>query len=169
MKKQKKPLFGLVLFINILFTIGIIVFIKIGEKNNTINDNSLYNVVSENKINELKEEKSSLSLVMVGDNLIHSNVYKDANKYANYNGYDFKPILEHIKPIVKNFDLAYYNQETILGGTEIGLSDYPTFNSPYEAGDAMIDAGFNLVSLTTNDTIDRGEKATLNSRTYWNN
>ena len=33
----------------------------------------------------------------------------------------------------------------------------------------MIDAGFNLVSLATNHTIDRGEKAALNSRTYWNN
>ena len=73
-----------------------------------------------------------------------------------------------IKPITSEYDLAYYNQETILGGSEIGVSSYPAFNSPYEVGDAFIDAGFNLVSLATNHTIDRGEKAVINSRNYWN-
>lgn len=163
-KKNFKPLFSLMIIVNVLLAAGIVLIIKNNDKNNNV-----INVVSENIIEKPKEEKSSLSLVMVGDNLIHSSVYKDANKHANYNGYDFKPIIEYIKPIVQNYDLAYYNQETILGGTEIGLSDYPTFNSPYEAGDAMIDAGFNLVSLATNHTIDRGEKAALNSRNYWNN
>ncbi len=31
----------------------------------------------------------------------------------------------------------------------------------------MIDAGFNLVSLATNHTMDSGEKAVINSRKYW--
>lgn len=116
---------------------------------------------------EEKEVVYEASLVMVGDNLIHSSLYKDANKNAGYNGYDFKPMYTYLKEIVSGYDLAYYNQETILGGTEIGLSDYPAFNSPYEVGDAMIDAGFNLVSLATNHTIDRGERAVINSCNYW--
>ena len=37
----------------------------------------------------------------------------------------------------------------------------------YKAGDAMVDAGFNLVSLATNHTMDSREKAVLNSRKYW--
>lgn len=117
-------------------------------------------------VNTKKESKASL--VMVGDALIHGTVYETAKKYANYNGYDFKPMLERIKKITEPYDLAYYNQETILGGTELGLSTYPLFNSPYEVGDAFIDAGFNIVSLATNHTIDRGEKGVLNSRAYWN-
>ena len=122
------------------------------------------------KINIKKEDEektSSVSVIAVGDNLIHSSVYKDANRLANYNGYDFKPMYELIKPIVSKYDLAYYNQESILGGTELGLNDYPTFNSPQETGDAMIDAGFNLVSLATNHTMDSGEAAVLASRKYW--
>lgn len=114
-----------------------------------------------------EETTTSMSMVMVGDNLIHSSIYKDANRLAGGSGYDFKPIIEFIKEKVQNYDLAYYNQETILGGTELGVSDYPTFNSPQEAGDAMLDAGFNLVSLATNHTMDRGEKAVLASREYW--
>lgn len=117
---------------------------------------------------ETKDKIYTASLIMVGDALIHNGVYKDANRLANYNGYNFKPQIEYVKEITKNYDLAYYNQETILGGTEIGLSTYPAFNSPYEVGDAMIDAGFNLVSLATNHTIDRGEIAVINSRNYWN-
>ena len=117
---------------------------------------------------EEKEKVYTASVITAGDNLIHSSVYKDANKNANYNGYDFKPMYEYIKPIVSEYDIAYYNQETILGGTELGLGDYPTFNSPYEVGDAMVDAGFNLVSLATNHTMDSGEKAIINSRNYWN-
>ena len=114
---------------------------------------------------EIKEETTKLSLVMVGDALLHSSVYNDAYKDGKY---DFSSQLELIKPIVKNYDLAFYNQETILGGTSIGLSDYPTFNSPWEFGDAMLDCGFNIVNLATNHTMDRGEKAILKSCEYWN-
>ncbi len=116
----------------------------------------------------IEEEKgptvTTASLIMVGDALIHEAVYGDAK---TTNGYDFKPMLENIKPLISSYDLAYYNQETILGGLELGLSTYPRFNSPYEVGDAFVDAGFNLVSLSTNHTLDRGEQAILNSRAYW--
>ena len=146
--------------------IGIYFLVSILTNNKNDNNNN-NNVIASNK-NENKEETYKLSMVMVGDNLIHSSIYNEANRNANYDGYDFKPMITMIKDKVKGYDLAYYNQETILGGSELGLSDYPTFNSPYEAGDAMLDAGFNMVSLATNHTIDRGEKAVLNSCEYWN-
>ena len=152
-----------------LIVVGLFVGYNIEKEKNigNINIEQPNEIKDEIQQEENKEEIYKASMIMVGDNLIHSSVYKDANKNANYDGYDFKPMLEFIKTIVSRFDIKYYNQETILGGTEIGLSDYPTFNSPYEAGDAMIDAGFNLVSLATNHTMDRGRKAITNSRQYW--
>ncbi len=115
---------------------------------------------------EVKKPKEySLKLFMVGDALIHSAVYQDAKQSDG--SYDFKPMLEYIKPISSRYDLVYYNQETILGGPELGYSNYPRFNSPYEVGDAFIDAGFNLVSLATNHTMDKGEKGVINSVNYW--
>ena len=139
------------------------------DKSNTKKDTieTVANVESQEEQEVLEEKTTSVSMVMVGDYLIHSSIYKDANKNAGYNGYDITPMLTYIKEKVRNYDLAYYNQETILGGSELGVSDYPNFNSPYEAGDAMIDAGFNLVSLATNHTMDSGSKAVLNSRAYW--
>lgn len=126
--------------------------------------------IKEEKIEITKEEKTevkepSITLAMVGDALINDNIYNEAQK----NNYDFKPYLKLIKARIKDYDLKYYNGETILGGKDLGLSSYPAFNSPWEFGDAMIDAGFNIVSLATNHTMDRGEIAILKSREYWNN
>ena len=102
MKKTKiiKPL----TFILLLLIIMIILPINIKE--NTKSEKI------EEKKSEKKEEikESKLSLVMVGDALLHGSVYKDA--YIN-GTYDFTKQLELIKPIIKNYDLAFYNQETI--------------------------------------------------------
>lgn len=108
----------------------------------------------------------SLNLFMVGDALIHSEVYKDA--LQNNGKYNFNSMLDNIKPIASKYDLAYYNQETILGGDNLGISGRPKFNSPQSVGDAFIDAGFNLVSLANNHTLDKGEVGILNSVKYWN-
>ena len=121
-----------------------------------IYDDIPYPVVKENK----------LSLIMVGDALIHGAVYADAKTGANK--YNFLPMFTEVRDVFKGYDLAFYNQETVLGGSEIGISTYPRFNSPYEVGDAFLDMGFNLVSLATNHTLDRGFKAIENSRKYWN-
>ena len=150
---MKKKLVYIVLLIVLLS--GLIIYLFIQNKPK-----------EEKEIKKETPKTSKLSLVMVGDALLHSSLYRDGYKNGKY---DFTSQLEFIKPIIKNYDLAFYNQESILGGTEIGLSDYPTFNSPQEFGDAMIDAGFNLVSLANNHTLDRGEKAVLNSCEYWKN
>ena len=161
-KLRKKLCRILIIFIiTILVTIGISLIVY--------NQNKKEEIPKENIIatEEEKEEVYELSLVMVGDMLVHKTLYEEANRLSNYNGYDFKPMITYIKDIVKNYDLAYYNQETILGGTSIGLSSYPSFNSPFEVGDAMVDAGFNIVSLATNHTLDRGITAIENSLNYW--
>lgn len=119
---------------------------------------------------EVKDDEKSpkvyeVKMIMVGDALIHDRLY---NTVRNEDGsYDFKPTIQYIKPIITKYDLKYYNQETILGGVELGYSSYPQFNSPNEVGDAFLDAGFNLVSLATNHTMDKGERGVLNSVNYW--
>ena len=160
-KKKKKK----IKWKNIIIIISLVLIVLI---NNNFNNNTKRNTPSTKQKKEEKETITSVTMITAGDNLIHSSIYKDANKNAGLNGYDFKPMYELIKPIILKYDLAYYNQETILGGTNLGLSDYPTFNSPQEVGDAMIDAGFNIVSLATNHTMDSGERAVLASREYWN-
>lgn len=161
----KKKKFKLVL-LSILLIALIILFIVFIYQTIKYTINLQDNIEKEKiSIEEKTEEKYNASLIMVGDCLIHSAIYADAKVNNSYN---FKPMLEYIKPIIKDYDLAFYNQETILGGAKLGLSSYPQFNSPYEVGDAFIDAGFNIVSLANNHTLDRGSKAIINSRNYWN-
>lgn len=160
--RQRKKFFKILLiFITLLILIlGIVLIVNmINKKDKEVNNKEI--IAS-------KEEKYKLSLIMAGDMLVHDKIYNEARKNANNNGYDFKPMLTYIKDIVKDYDLAYYNEEVILGGTSIGLSSYPAFNSPYEVGLDMIDTGFNMVSLATNHTLDRGIKAIENSLDFWN-
>ncbi len=160
--RQRKKFFKILLiFITLLILIlGIVLIVnKINKKDKEVNNKEI--IAS-------KEEKYKLSLIMAGDMLVHDKIYNEARKNANNNGYDFKPMLTYIKDIVKDYDLAYYNEEVVLGGSSIGLSSYPAFNSPYEVGLDMIDTGFNMVSLATNHTLDRGIKAIENSLDFWN-
>ena len=158
-KKITKILFGVILIVAILAGGSFYYIYNFSKKK------------PEPKVEEKKEEVKkepkdySARLFMVGDALIHDCVYTNARQSDG--SYDFKPMIENIKPISSKFDLAYYNQETILGGTAMGLSHYPRFNSPHEVGDAFLDAGFNLVSLATNHTMDRGETGVINSVNYW--
>ncbi len=109
---------------------------------------------------------SEATLVGIGDILIHGIVYKDVKVGDSYN---FKPLLADVKPYIENADISFANQETMIGGSEIGLSTYPTFNSPTEVGDALKDAGIDIVSMANNHTLDRGEKAIKNAIQHWNN
>ena len=154
-------------FLFVLILIGILGVIAYDYSNSLKNsEKKVDDIVPQEQKKEVKVPKDySASLFMVGDALIHSAVYIDARQADG--SYDFKPMLEVIKPISSKYDLVYYNQETILGGTELGLSNYPRFNSPYEVGDAFIDAGFNMVSLATNHTMDKNEEGVINSVNYW--
>jgi len=108
----------------------------------------------------------SAKLVAIGDILLHQPVYKDA---ATPEGtYDFSPMFNQVKPLLESADIAVANQETMIGGKELGLSSYPLFNSPFEIGDALKDAGIDIVTLANNHTMDKGEQAIQNALSYWN-
>ncbi len=112
-----------------------------------------------------KVEETSATLFAVGDGLLHEAVYYWVQQPDG--SYEFKPMVDRIGEIARGYDLRYYNQETILGGSELGLSHYPTFNSPQEFGVNMIEEGFNLVSTATNHTLDAGVAGVENSWNFW--
>lgn len=100
----------------------------------------------------------------IGDILIHDWVYKDAKTEK---GYNFKPMFQPVKSILQKPDFLIANQESIPGGETLGLSTYPSFNSPYEIADAIIDAGVDFVSTANNHALDKGEAGIKNSISYY--
>jgi poly-gamma-glutamate capsule biosynthesis protein CapA/YwtB (metallophosphatase superfamily) len=101
----------------------------------------------------------------IGDILIHDTVYQDA-----FNGtqYDFNPIFENVKSILETPDVLTANQESMLGGVNIGVSSYPMFNSPHEVADALVHSGVDIVSIANNHTLDKGERGILSATDYLN-
>ena len=130
-------------------------------------DNEVGNEVKNETAKEAKQKskENELDLVMAGDVLLHTRLaYWSENGKG---GYDFNPIFKLIKPIIKKADLAIVNQETILGGKELGVSGYPTFNGPYELGDAIANAGFDVVLQSNNHSLDRGKQGIYNCLNFW--
>ena len=160
-KLKKKPI-RFLLFIIILIVFLCIIF------NNKNNDKEIKNNkvdVKEVKNDNKDNKEKSLSLVMVGDVLIHEAVYKDALKSDGT--YDFSSMFEYIKPMLKDYDLKYCNQESIIGGKNLGISGYPNFNSPDEIGEEIIDLGFNMIGLANNHAYDKGKAAINYSVNFW--
>lgn len=159
-KKINKKKVTIVLIGAVIFIIGISLII-----NSTILP--LFNTndqESTTKINKKENKKNSVSLVAVGDNIIHERVFQ----YASKNGtYDFTPCYKHIKKYISDADLSFINQETILGGESLKITGYPAFNSPSELAQNLVDIGFNMINGATNHSFDRDYQGVKNAASTW--
>ncbi|MRH43662.1 CapA family protein [Aquibacillus halophilus] len=122
------------------------------------------------KLEEPEEPKepetitSEITISAIGDMLIHDRVYEEA---LTSDGYDFSSMLAPVKPFLTKSTISIANQETMIGGVELGLSSYPLFNSPHEVGDGLRDIGIDVVTLANNHTLDRGEEAVQSAIKHW--
>lgn len=107
----------------------------------------------------------SLQIIMVGDILLHTRVEESALRADGT--YDFHEIFANTEDLIASADLALVNQEVILGGEELGISGYPAFNAPYSVGNALADAGFDVICHATNHALDKGKKGLINCLVFW--
>lgn len=121
--------------------------------------------VTEEVVSEETKEPDSIELVMVGDMLMHMTVVEKGQ--LSDGSYDFNYLFDHVRTQIEEADIAIVNQETILGGTELGIKGYPCFNSPYEVGDAEANAGFDVILHATNHALDVGKAGLLNCMNFW--
>lgn len=111
------------------------------------------------------QPSAEVTLIMVGDILLHDPIEKVAKDEAGNYNYDF--IFEHMKDDISATDIALVNQEVIIGGQDLGVSGYPAFNAPYEICDALVNAGFDVVCHATNHSLDKGKRGIVNCYDYW--
>lgn len=110
-------------------------------------------------------EPSRVTLMAVGDNLIHNCVYWSAELPGGE--YDFTPFYADIRPTVESYDIACINQETIYVEDPAQYSNYPYFGSPTAVGDALAETGFDVVTAATNHCFDKGETGILDTIRFW--
>ncbi len=106
-----------------------------------------------------------ITVVMAGDILLHTPVEESALQEDG--SYNFNAVFARTADDIQAADLAIVNQEVIIGGKELGISGYPSFNAPYEAGDALVEAGFDVVCHGTNHALDKGTKGVENCLRFW--
>lgn len=170
-RRLKRMIRRIVFAVLLLLVIVVILFAcskgKEDKKSSTdteVSDKQEQNEVDDENVTE-EPVIQEIDIVMVGDILLHTDV-QESGKLSD-GTYNYDHLFANVTEDIQAADLAIVNQEVILGGTEIGLSGYPSFNGPYEVGDALVKAGFNVILHATNHTLDRGKTAILNCLNFW--
>lgn len=109
-------------------------------------------------------EEWDISLMAVGDNLMHMGIVH-TGKQAD-GTLDYSILFDGISDFLDVADIRIINQETILGGNELGFSGYPRFNSPTEVGDAIAER-FNVVLQASNHSADKGIEGLQHCVSFW--
>lgn len=97
-----------------------------------------------------------ISLVAMGDNLIHSPIFKQASLGGGK--YDFLPKYKDVSEMISAADIAYINQETPMCGEEYGYHNYPQFNTPQQMGHDLVSLGFDVICFANNHILDQSSK-----------
>ena len=144
------------LVVALLIVMGIFTIISINsargriKKQKTVDGNPIKIDSVVNKI-EVPDDVS-FSLTVIGDIMCHNTQYNDAQ---NADGsYDFSYVFDDIRDELSAADYTVGNLETTFAGRERGYSSYPEFNSPETLGDAIKDAGVDLVCTANNHSLD---------------
>jgi hypothetical protein len=109
-------------------------------------------------------QRDYLTIVAVGDNLIHEPIIRAG--FVN-GSYSFDSMYEKVREYILPADIAFVNQETVLVNKDLGYSGYPLFGSPREIGTALAATGFNIINHATNHIMDKGEAGILSSMDFW--
>lgn len=163
---KKKAIISSVLIFSICIIVASVVFVQ--QNKNSVAEANVYPTQKLSPRPQLEMSRTfteKITIGGIGDILIHDTVYKDAFNGTQYN---FNPIFENVKNILQLPDILTANQESMLGGTGIGVSSYPTFNSPHEVADALVNTGVDIVSMANNHTLDKGERGILSATEYLN-
>ena len=108
-KSRIKPWVKVLLFLILITLLSCFLYFKVFNKTNDSTKKNNNNSNNTKKVEKEKKKVYKLSMLMAGDALIHSNVYRDAQ---NADGsFNFEKQMIHVKDYLSKFDLLYYNQE----------------------------------------------------------
>jgi poly-gamma-glutamate synthesis protein (capsule biosynthesis protein) len=103
----------------------------------------------------------TVTLLAVGDNLIHAPLLNSAKNFG------YEKFYARIKDTISTADIAIINQESCFTYNSSIYSGYPKFATPTAFGEAAIDAGFDVFTLATNHTWDHGEQPIIDTLDFF--
>lgn len=132
------------------------------NKTESMQDSDVAGKTSERENTDAAQE---YTIVMVGDVLLHTPVEESCRQADG--SYDYNPLFANTKDKISAADLALVNQEVIIGGADLGITGYPSFNADFSLCDSLVDAGFDIICHATNHAMDKGRKGLVNCAKYW--
>ena len=110
-------------------------------------------------------ETEYVDLVAVGDNLYHLMI---TNSGLQEDGaYNYDGIYANIKDYISEADIRIINQEVVLTSDRSQWTNFPVFGAPIECGEAVVNAGFNVITHATNHSWDKGRNIALEDIEFW--
>lgn len=110
-------------------------------------------------------DKKKVTIGATGDILLHKRVYNKARTASGE--YNFDRMFENIEHLFDEKHVIIVNQESIIAGEELGLSDFPHFNSPVEIGYKLKQMNVDIANIANNHILDHGEVGILKSIENW--
>jgi Bacterial capsule synthesis protein PGA_cap len=98
---------------------------------------------------------AGFTLVASGDVLPHTSVLDRAAQDSGDDGFDFRPMLSGVEPVVSRADLALCHMETIYGA-DGEYSGYPAFRTPPQIAQGLAATGYDGCSTASNHSLDDG-------------
>lgn len=132
------------------------------NKTESMQDSDVAGKTSERENTDAAQE---YTIVMVGDVLLHTPVEESCKQPDG--SYDYDSLFANTKDKISAADLALVNQEVIIGGADLGITGYPSFNADFSLCDSLVDAGFDIICHATNHDMDKGRKGLVNCAKYW--
>lgn len=114
----------------------------------------LLGVMLSTSLSALRAE-NTVSLLFAGDAMGHEPQFQWAYD-PKTDTYNYEPNFRYVTPYIYRSDLAIVNLEVTLGGKP--YSGYPTFSTPDSYKDALINCGFDVITLANNHILDRGKR-----------
>ena len=108
-----------------------------------------------------KKRDSIITISAVGDILCENELMEDAKQGKTYN---FNPMFQNITGFLKRSDIVLGTMETNF--VEKEYSGFGLRNSPKEFADAVKNSGVNLVSISTNHSLDYGISGLKQTKEY---
>lgn len=110
-------------------------------------------------------EVTTATVLAVGDNLVQPSLL--ASGQSDSGTWNYDSVYTNLKDDIQAADIAMVNQETPFTSDHSAVSGTAPYATPTEIGDALVNAGFNVVTSATALIDDNGTSMINDTLNYW--
>lgn len=111
------------------------------------------------------QEVTTATVLAVGDNLVQPSLL--ASGQSETGAWNYDSVYANLKSDIQAADIAMVNQETPFTTDHSAVSGTAPYATPTEIGDALVNAGFNVVTSATALIDDNGSSMINETLNYW--